>query len=87
MTRLTIIVDRRTYDVKLGLSEEAVTMLTAETVAEMACLGVSRPFRIYVSRTGKYSQVAVEWEYENLADAILRKSRSTHAPIQVRSFL
>ena len=62
-----MIVDRRTYNIEYGRHQEALELLKAEFAAIREG-GYAHPYRIYVSRIGQFSQVAVEWEFENLAE-------------------
>jgi hypothetical protein len=61
-----MIVDRRTYNIKLGHDPEAIELIKAEFAA-LTERDASPPYRIYVSRIGQFSQMAVEFEFENLA--------------------
>ena len=61
-----MIVDRRTYNIKLGQAAKAVELLTAELVAAKEA-GHSYGYRVYVCQIGQWGQVAVEFEFENLA--------------------
>ena len=62
-----MIVNRRTFNIKSGHMEDAVQLLKQEDAAERERGGYSGPIRIYVSETGQFDRLAVEWEYENLA--------------------
>ena len=59
-----MIVSRWTHTVKLGRMEEAVALHLA--IKEKA--GHPLPFRIYWSDIGRFSVMAVEMEYESLAE-------------------
>jgi hypothetical protein len=61
-----MIVDRRTWNIKLGHHQEAVDLVKAEFAA-LKERGACPPFRIYVSRIGQWGQIAAEYEFENLA--------------------
>ena len=63
-----MIVNRRTFNVKQGRSQEAVELLAGEIAAEKERGGYSGTTRIYTSSIGQFDQVAVEWEYEDLAE-------------------
>jgi hypothetical protein len=62
-----MIVDRRTYNIEHGRLQKALKLLKAEFAAIKEG-SYAHPYRIYVSRIGQFSQVAVEWEFENLAE-------------------
>jgi hypothetical protein len=61
-----MIVDRRTWNIKLGHGGEALDLIKAEFAALQA-RDACPPYRIYLSRTGQFSQIAAEYEFENLA--------------------
>jgi hypothetical protein len=63
-----MIVNRRTFNVRAGHMEEAVALMLEEIAAEWERSGHSRPVRLYTSRMGTFDQMAVEFEYENLAE-------------------
>ena len=63
-----MIVNRRTFNIKSGCMEDAVQLVQQETKAERERGGYSGPVRIYMSETGRFDRLAVEWEYENLAE-------------------
>jgi hypothetical protein len=63
-----MIVNRRTFNIKSGCMEDAVQLVKQETEAERERSGYSGPVRIYTSETGRFDRLAVEWEYENLAE-------------------
>jgi len=62
-----MIVDRRTYNIEYGRYPEAIELLKGE-VAAFKDTGYAHAYRIYVSRIGLFSQVALEIEFENLAE-------------------
>ena len=61
-----MIVDRRTYNIKLGHMQEAIELLKFEINAVIE-QGISLPYRIHISRFGRFDQLATEYEFENLA--------------------
>jgi NIPSNAP len=61
-----MIIDRRTYNFEPGRHQEAVDLVKAEFAA-LVGRDNETPYRITVSRFGRFSQVAIEWEFENLA--------------------
>jgi hypothetical protein len=61
-----MIVDRRTYNIKLGQAEEAVELIKAELVAAKEA-SHTYSYRVYVCQIGQWGQVAVEFEFDNLA--------------------
>ena len=63
-----MIVNRRTFTVKPGRMQEAVESVVKETAAEKERGGYSGTVRIYTSSIGQFDQLAVEWEYESLAE-------------------
>jgi hypothetical protein len=48
--------------------QELVELVKAEMAAETERSGYSIPFRIYMSKIAPPWQMAIEWEYENLAE-------------------
>jgi hypothetical protein len=48
--------------------EEAVALVLEEVAAESERGGMSGPVRVYTSSIGTFDQMAVEWEYEDLAE-------------------
>lgn len=60
-----MLVNRRTFNVKNGRTDEAVTLLK-EAIAQFTTY--TRTSRIYTPETGSFDVVAVEWEYENLEE-------------------
>jgi len=62
-----MIVNRRTFNVRPGRMQEAVALVLKEVAAERERGGMSGPVRVYTSSIGTFDQMAVEWEYENLA--------------------
>jgi hypothetical protein len=61
-----MIVDRRTWNIKLGHDGEALDLIKAEFAA-LKARDACPPYRIYLSRIGQFSQIAAEYEFENLA--------------------
>ena len=58
-----MIVQRGTFRIKTGHMDEAAALVLAE--------GKSHPpkhFRVYTSHTGPVNTLAMEWEFENLAE-------------------
>jgi hypothetical protein len=64
----TMIVQRMTIDVEKGRMEDAVALHRKEQAAESELSGYSGTVRLYVSETGKSDRLAIEWEYEDLAE-------------------
>ena len=62
-----MIVNHRTLNVKPGRTQEAVELITAEIAADRE-RGYSGAVRIYTPSIGRFDQLAVEWEYEDLAE-------------------
>jgi hypothetical protein len=62
-----MIVNRRTFNVKHGREQEAAALALKEIAAEKERGGFSGSARVYTSRIGTFNQMAVEWEYEDLA--------------------
>jgi len=62
-----MIVDRRTYDIRFGHHNRAVELVKAELAAAQEA-GSLDTYRVYVSQFGHFSQVAVEFEFETMAD-------------------
>jgi hypothetical protein len=62
-----MIVDRRTYNIKLGQQDQAIQLLQAE-MAALAADNAAPPYRIYLSHTGRFGQLAVEWEFGTPAE-------------------
>ena len=62
-----MIVDRRTYSIKLGHQAQAVQLLQAEMSA-LAENDAAPPYRICLSHTGRFGQLAVEWEFDSPAE-------------------
>jgi len=63
-----MIVNRRTFNVKQGRGEELVALVLGEIAAETERGGYTGATRVYTSSIGTFDQVAVEWEYEDLAE-------------------
>ena len=62
-----MIVDRRTWDIAFGQADKAIELLKAEIEAAQKA-GQIGSYRMYVSRIGQWGQVAVEYEFETLAE-------------------
>ena len=62
-----MIVNRRTYNIKFGAMEEALELVKPEFAA-VRTRGYTHPYRIYVSNIGQFSQIALEWEFQTLAE-------------------
>ena len=60
-----MLVNRRTFNVKRGQTDEAVALVKAE-IEQFS--SYTHAFRIYSPETGSFDVVAVEWEYENLEE-------------------
>jgi hypothetical protein len=63
-----MIVTRHTFNVKNGRMQEAAELVAKEIAAERERSGYSGHTRVYTSNIGQFNQLAVEWEYENLAE-------------------
>ena len=63
-----MIVNRRVFNVKSGCMQNAVQLVREAVAAEKERGGYSGPVHIYVSETGQFDRLAVEWEYVNLAE-------------------
>ena len=59
-----MLINRKTFNVKRGHTDEVVALLKAET--ELS--SYTRAFRIYTPETGSVERVAAEWEYESLEE-------------------
>jgi hypothetical protein len=62
-----MIVDRRTYNIKLGQQDQAIQLLQAE-MAGLTADNAAPPYRIYLSHTGRFGQIAVEWDFGSPAE-------------------
>ena len=60
-----MLVNRRTFNVKVGRVDEAVAFIKSEAERFSDYTG---PIRIYTPETGSFGVVAVEWEYESLEE-------------------
>lgn len=60
-----MLVNRRTFNVKMGHMDEVVALIKAEIEQFTS---YTRASRIYTPETGSFDVVAVEWEYENLEE-------------------
>lgn len=63
-----MIVNRRTFNVKVGCMEEAVALVLGEIAADSERGGYTGRIRVYTSSIGTFDQMAVEWEYQDLAE-------------------
>jgi hypothetical protein len=63
-----MIVNRRTFNVKQGCEQELVALVLEEIVATSEDGSYTGTTRVYRSSIGAFDQLAVEWEYENLAE-------------------
>jgi hypothetical protein len=63
-----MIVNRRTFNVKPGHEQETVALVLEEIAADRERGDYTGPTRVYTSNLGTFNQVAVEWEYEDLAE-------------------
>jgi LPS sulfotransferase NodH len=59
-----MIVNRRTFIVKRGRLEEVVALIMAETKR----VGQTPVVRLYLPEIAAFDQIAMEWEFENLAE-------------------
>ena len=62
--RETMIVNRRTFNVRPGRMEEAVEL----AAKELERGGNFGAVRIYTISIGRFDQMAIEWEFQNLAE-------------------
>lgn len=62
-----MIVNRRTFNVKQGRMEELVALVLGEIAAVSEDGSYTGATRVYTSNIGTFNQMAVEWEYEDLA--------------------
>jgi hypothetical protein len=60
--RKTMIVNRRTFNMRQGRTQEAIELVAKETAAERERSGYSGTVRIYTPNLGRFSQLAVEFE-------------------------
>jgi putative lipoic acid-binding regulatory protein len=63
-----MIVNRRTFNVKQGCEQELVALVLEEIVATSEDGSYTGTTRVYRSSIGTFNQLAVEWEYEDLAE-------------------
>ena len=63
--RQTVLVNRQTYNVKIGHADEVVAALKEATEQFSS---YKHALRIYTPETGSFDVVAVEWEYESLEE-------------------
>jgi hypothetical protein len=61
-----MIVERSTHNIKFGHMQETIELLKVEINATIE-RGISIPYRIYVSRFGRFAQLVTEYEFEDLA--------------------
>jgi hypothetical protein len=63
-----MIVNRRTFNVKHGRGQELVALVLGEIAADRERGGHTGPTRVYTSSIETFDQVALEWEYQDLAE-------------------
>lgn len=63
-----MIVNRQSIHVRPGRMQDAVKLAAKEIAAERERSGYTGRARICTSSIGQFDQMAIEWEYENLAE-------------------
>jgi hypothetical protein len=63
-----MIVTRHTFKIKGGRMQKAIELVVNEIAEERERSGYAGQTRVYASSIGKFNELAVEWEYESLAE-------------------